>query len=223
MKQIDGLTAVVIVLLTFTLTACATPSSADEILNRVQQSFTTEPRVHLVQEWSRPLADGQTHTAIVERWRDGAGRSRLEARSVEGELLGVVVTNGEDYQFYDAESNVYSDMGFYVSEYEVSEEAYSALIRRMQENVDFTIDDATRLAGRRVFHLQGMPATDEDSFAGVARVELWIDAERYSLLGLKVTDDDGAVIQEVTQTVDYDPALPDELFEFTLPEGAERR
>ncbi len=223
MKQIDKLAAVVVVLLTFALTACATPQSADEILNRVQQSFTSEPRIHLKQEWSRPLADGQTHTAIVEQWRDGAGRSRLEARSVEGELLSIAVTNGEDYQFYDAESNVYADTGFHVSEYEVSEEAYSALVRRMQENVDFAIGDTRHLVGRRVFHLRGTPLTDEDEFTGVALVELWIDAEHYTLLGIKVTSDDDAVIQEVAQTVDYDPTLPDELFDFAPPEAAERR
>ncbi len=221
MRQIHKLAiGVWALLLAFALYACTFSPSADEVVAHIQQSLENEQAIHLTQESSYITEGGETYVSFVERWNDGVGRSRLEIRDADGELITLSVQNGSKVQFYDAADNSYSDSELYLSKDGLTNDALGLFVQNIQSNFEFTMREVKELAGRRVFHLQAVPTGSEISDENIALIELWIDTEHYTLLGSKITEVGGYTMQEIPLQVEYNPELPNDLFTFSPPEGA---
>lgn len=213
------------------LAACTPVSSAEEVVSRMEQARQSESHIHHVQEMTFE-AEGEVTSTVMETWRDGPARARLDQRTPQGELTGVTLIDGAQMLTYDARANTVTEMTLpdleHAADVSLANDGMIAMVQSTLEQVDFTIIGVEEVAGRQAVHLRGEPKAEAQAasnagiaFPGVDTYDLWIDTQTYVTLATDVSGEHFSMRQRTT-FIDFDPDLSDEIFAFTPPADAER-
>jgi len=216
-------TGLLFVPLVFLLAACAT-SSVDQVVARLQQ-LQQPQNLHTITEMVITLPDGSQQHSVVEEWRQGVARHRLEYRPGSGALAGmVIVRNGNTMWTYTPADNTYTEQTLPPFS-DAPLGAADSLRKSVQEllrTTQVTYTPAETIAGRPTYRIHLTPKADQPSpFPGPLTV--WVDAETYLPLKMESSGGPGGQMVMTVQSVDYNPTFPADVFTFTPPPGATRQ
>ncbi len=219
-----------ILTLALLLSACGslgTPA-VDDIVARLQESQEHPQPVHLLAEMTFSTPDGQTQRLLLEQWLAPNGKMRMEYKEgppeVEGTLL---VSDGTTMWMYMPESKRYMKMN--LSQFQAqrpSPEGMSAqlrdLVQQALDTMSFTYLGTEEVAGRKAYKLRAKPKAgmeDKSPFGG-GEVTLWVDTERWEVLGME-SRAEGMGFGWKVKEIEYEVEIPDDLFTFTPPPDAQ--
>lgn len=164
-----------------------------------------------VKEKGEVIEEGKTL-----EWRDENGRVRLETYDQSGELISIVVNNGEEFIIYELENeqaSIIDDPELIALNQQTPKEQTEASLAIVKDTHDLTLKDETKVAGRDVKHIVATPK-DKNSLIGT--LELWIDKENWFVL--KTINESGDFYMEVEyESIDFSAKISDDQFNVDLP------
>jgi outer membrane lipoprotein-sorting protein len=211
------------------LAGCGQRITAQEIVDRVQETVTNTQDAHAVVSASLN-AQGIEMSATAEVWEKSPNKLRamvLETSQAEFEDT-VLVTDGQQAWYYDPSQNrvLVGPVG------EIETPLPQQLIGEMQEMIQVVLDTSEvelageeAVAGNAAYKLILTPKEGEDgqepaAFPGNGTVTLWVDKEQWFVL--KATYEAGSLGQGSLEVRSFElnPGLSDEMFTFDAPQGA---
>ncbi|RME64420.1 MAG: DUF2092 domain-containing protein, partial [Caldilineae bacterium] len=192
---------------------------------RLQQAQQPQ-NLHTITDMVVTLPDGSQQHSVVEEWRQGSDRQRLEYRPGSDQIPGMVmVRNGATMWTYNPADNTYTEQTLPPFA-DAPLGAADSLRRSVQEllrTTQVTYTPAETIAGRPTYRIHLEPKADQPSpFPGP--ITVWVDAETYLPLKMESGDDQsGGKTVMTVQSVDYNPTFPEGIFTFTPPPGATRQ
>lgn len=152
----------------------------------------------------------------LKEWRDGEGRVRMETYDASGELLSIVVNNGQELIIYDLENeqaSVIDDPELIQLNQQTPKEQAEASLAIVKDSHDLTLKDETKIAGRDVKHIVATPK-EKSTFLG--KQEMWIDKENW--LVLKTVSESGDHRAQIEyEKIDFDAKVSDDQFTLDIP------
>lgn len=224
------------------LAACAQEQmTAEEIVARVEQARDAMQDVHatVALDFTTSEKDG---TILVEGWlkktdlTDDDGHAIYQARAEvleasEADMVGsTMVSDGETFWLYNpAENKVVTGNKADMPERSgpVPEDATAALqdiVTRGLEAFDIELVGEDVVAGNTTWQLELSPTSDTEQqlqLDGLVEIYMWVDQERDLPLKMSVDASDMGQGSVEVQSITIDSGLPDDLFTFPIPEGAE--
>src|SRR5690625_2477523 len=155
-----------------------------------------------------------------KEWRHEAGFIRTEMYDLDGEVMTIIVNNGQQMTTYDVENN----QVFTIEDPELMElnqqsprEQTEFSLAIVQDSHDLTLKEETEIAGRKVEHIVAMP---KEKNLLLGKQEMWIDKENW--LVLKMTSESGDHLIEVEyESIEFNADISDEMFQIDIPDDAE--
>ena len=207
------------------LAACTTPPAVDQIVARLQQAAQQPQNLHTITAMVVTLSDGSQQHIVMEEWRQGASRQRLEYRPGSGDLAGMVmVRNGNTMWVYNSVDNTYTEQAL-PSFADAPLGAADSLRKSVQEflrTTQVSYAPAETIAGRPTYRIHLAPKADQASPLS-GPVTVWVDAETYLPLKVESSGDPAGHMMMTVQSVDYNPTFPADIFTFKPPAGATRQ
>lgn len=224
-----------ILAMAFIIVACGplgTPS-VDKIVAHLQESLQPH-NVHLVVEMKASLPgmpEEEQTPMVVEQWVRDERHMRIEYKEGPKEIKGTVtVMDGENMWMYIPDQNMYMKVPLPETETmepppEILNAQLGKLVRQMLDTMTFSYLGTEEVAGRKAYKLEAKPKDGQKSGENTftegmdGPVTLWIDAERWTVLGMEMATDGGNISWRCRQ-IEYDVDFPDDLFTFVPPAGA---
>ncbi len=213
------------------LVACTAsgPPSVDEIVARLQEAQQHPQPVHMLTDITFSMPDGESQHLVVEQWVAPGGKMRLEYKEGPPEVKGMLlVSDGATMWTYMPQTKGYFKMDLsQVRRQQPSPEEMAAEMRdwvkQALDTMTFTYLGMEEVAGRKAYKLRAQPKAGlEEKAPFEGEVTLWIDAERWEVLGMESAGE-GMRLSWKVRAVEYKEALSDELFTFTPPPDARPR
>lgn len=212
-----------------TLVACvpARQPTADEIVAQMQQAEAQVRDYHALVETVLTLPDGGERTFVQEIWRKDPDLLHAELKEGPAGMVGqVTVFDGERVWFYDPYLNRVQilpvEAPFQLSEREMEVTMWATAEELLREGtVNYLTEEM--VAGRKAHKVQLIPRPDTDLFAalGGKPMTVWIDQEHARRLRMDIPLAGGGHYTMQYRTIEYNVGLPESLFQFTPPPGAE--
>jgi outer membrane lipoprotein-sorting protein len=214
--------------LSLLLAGCGNRPTAEEIVAKVQETVDSTNDAHAIVTATLD-ASGKDISAKAEIWEKSPNKVRaLVLDSSEPDLVrSVVVSDGQQAWFYSPAENKVMIGGAGEMEMPLPQEMLGELQGLIQQILD--VSDAElvgeeTVAGQRAYKLTLSPREDSGEVVpllGGGTAVLWVDEERWIVL--KATFEASALGQGSMEVESFElnPGLPDDLFQFEVPEGAE--
>ncbi len=218
-----------LLVLTLALAGCGDQLTAEEIVAKMQETVDTTEDAHAVVT-ARVNAQGIQMSATAEIWEKLPNKVRVEVRDAsEPDLLGtVLVSDGQQGWYYEPARNAVMVGQADEVETPLPQQMLTELQDVLQEvlevsNVELVDSDITEVAGHPVYALELTPKEDAEQqlFPGNGSAMLWVDKEQWIVLRAEYQGGTfGEGVMEVN-SFELNPGLPESLFTFEVPEGAE--
>jgi len=206
------------------LSACTAPPAVDQIVARLQQAQQPQ-NLHTITDMVVTLPDGSQQHSVVEEWRQGVSRQRLEYRPSSDKLAGMVmVRNGNTMWTYTPADNTYTEQTLppFTDAPLGTADSLRKSVQELLRTTQVTYTPAETIAGRPTYRIHLTPKADQPSpFPGP--ITVWVDAETYLPLKMESSGGPGGQMVMTVQSVDYNPTFPADIFTFTPPPGATRQ
>jgi len=212
-----------------TLMACVPgrQPTADEIVGRMEQAEAQVRDYHGIVETALAEPGSGDRVFVQEIWRRGSDLVRVEIREGPAQMVGrVTVFNGERVWSYDPQLNQVRILPvlapFQLPQWEMEAAVWATAKELLRESTaNYLAED--RVAGRRAHKVQLVPRSGTDLFGAVqgGPITVWIDEEHARRLKMEVPLPAGRRYTMEYQLLEVNVGLPDSLFEFTSPPGAE--
>jgi outer membrane lipoprotein-sorting protein len=222
----------IVAALVLLLTSCQTGPTAEEIVAKMQEVEASTEDAHAVVEFSVQFED-EDMQVVVEMWEKRPGKFRAEVLEAgEAEFEGVIsVTDGEQAWLYHPGENVVitGALGDIDSD-ELPVDPQQAIqfmeegIQWAMDNLDVELAGEEDLNGLATYKLEFTPKEGEEYPMPIpvdGKVTLWVEKERWIALQAHL---DGGSFGEGwvrVRSFAFNAGVPDELFQFEIPEGAE--
>jgi len=212
-----------------TLVACvpARQPTAGEMVTQMQQAEAQVKDYHAVVETVLAGPDGAARVFVQEIWRKDPDLLRAEVKEGPEEMVGqVTVFNGVQVWFYDPHLNRVQifpvEAPFQLPEREMAAAMWATAEELLRESTANYLAEEV-VGGRKAHKVQLIPRPDTDLFAalGGEPITVWIDQEHARRLKMEVPLLAGGYYTMQYRTIEYNVGLPDSLFQFTPPLGAE--
>ncbi len=130
------------------------------------------------------------------------------------EMAGsVTVSDGETMWTYDSQQNTVMIMELP----EMPEQDYLQFIEMMMDESDFSLESVEKFDGRTAYIID-MASKDESDWG----MKMWVDKETWMPLKMEMKDADGNLMYSIEyRNFQTNTGIPDEEFQFEIPEGAE--
>ncbi|ELZ07985.1 LolA family protein [Natrialba aegyptia] len=198
----------------------------------------------------REVIDGETSTETETVWLRADGASRVEtdpeAGSAANETGVLVVTDGDTRWHYDRETEtvtqlerdpnasswlkgLYAQQDRYIEAYDIADVTEASVDGRDSYRVTFeppaneTVEQSLDILVGQTEYAVPLSTSEQPTERGVDRVEVWFDQETMFPLKHLVEGEEGELVLETTYrnvSVDPEPPLDDDLFEFDPPANA---
>lgn len=219
---------VVLVMLVALAAGCGQRITAEEIVERMRETLDTTRDAHAVL-----VADAQVQgmalALTAEVWEQAPNRFRIDVREASmPEFDGLVmVVDGDQAWLYEPAGNRVQVGEAGVMDMPLPQEVLGHLqevIQSVLDASDVELKGEEMVAGHEAYRLMLTPKEGEDTpqvILGGAQVTLWVDKEEWYVLRAEFESEAlGSGGLEV-QSFELNPGLPDDLFVFEVPEGAE--
>ena len=222
----------ILVALSLLLTGCQTGPTAEEIVAKMQEVEASTEDAHAVVEFSVQFED-EDMQVVVEMWEKRPGKFRAEVLEAnDAEFEGVIsVTDGEQAWLYHPGENVVitGALGDIDSD-ELPVDPQQAIqfmeegIQWAMDNLDVELVGEEDLNGLATYKLEFTPKEGEEYPMPIpvdGKVTLWVEKEHWIALQAHL---DGGSFGEGwvrVQSFAFNGGVPDELFQFEIPAGAE--
>jgi outer membrane lipoprotein-sorting protein len=217
-----------LLVLSLLLAGCGNRPTAEEIVAKVQETVDSTHDAHAIVTATLD-ASGQNITAKAEIWEKSPNKVRaVVLESSQPDLVGsVAVSDGQQAWFYSPAENRVMTGNAGEMETPLPQEMLGelqGLIQRVLDVSDAELAGEETVAGQKAYKLTLTPKPDADQtlpFIGSGTAVLWVDEERWIVL--KATFEASALGQGSMEVESFElnPGLPDDLFQFEVPEGAE--
>jgi outer membrane lipoprotein-sorting protein len=221
-----------LVALSLLLTGCQTGPTAEEIVAKMQEVEAGTEDAHAVVEFSVQFEDVDTQI-VADLWEKRPGKFRAEVLEAgEAEFEGVIsVTDGEQAWLYHPGENVVLTGALADIESDDLPVDPQQAIQFMEEGIQWAMDNFdVELAGEEdlngvpTYKLEFTPKEGEEYPMPIpvdGKVTLWVEKERW--IALQAHFDGGSFGEGWVrvQSFTFNAGVPDELFQFEIPEGAE--
>ncbi|HEY3315483.1 MAG TPA: outer membrane lipoprotein carrier protein LolA [Bacillota bacterium] len=213
--------AAVAALVVFAAAGCGTPPTAD-LIRQMTAGFEKLQDYQGVLEVQYSLAGAGQTVQIRQSFKKPA-RYRLEFLAPE-EIKGqLTVFDGQTMWFYNPQDNevtVFEQAGEDVTGQD-QKALLSGVVGEVSRATAVKVAGRARVVGRPAYLVELTPPGPKGEDV-VQRERVWVDRQTWLPLKVEAYNAGGAVISAATYTqVKVDAGLPDELFRFSPPQGAE--
>ena len=137
------------------------------------------------------------------------------------EMAGsVTVSDGETIWIYNPQQNTVMIMEL-PDMPEQNEQDYLQLIGMMMNESDFSLAGIEKVDGRTTYAIEMSPKDESEDFGMFGDMKVWVDKETWMPLKMEMKDADGNPMYSVEyRNFQTNTGIPDEEFQFEIPEGA---
>jgi outer membrane lipoprotein-sorting protein len=209
------------------LAGCGDRITAEEIVAKVQETVESTADAHAVVS-TEIDAQGIKLSVKAEVWERAPNQLRVEVlEASEASVAGaVLVSDGQQAWAYEPERNVVmvgppSDI-----EMPLPQEMLTSLqdvIQQVLDSSDVVLDGTEDVADREAYKLILTPkeGTELEVFPGGGTATLWVDKEQWIVMKASYVASTFGEGEMLVESFVPNSNLPDELFHFEIPEGAE--
>jgi outer membrane lipoprotein-sorting protein len=215
-----------LLVLSLALAGCGDRITAEEIVARMQETVEDTQDAHAVVSASMNV-QGIELSATAEVWEKSPNKVRAEVlEASEPDLVGsIVVSDGQQGWAYEAARNVVRVGSAGEIETPLPEEMLTELrdvIQAVLDASDVELAGEETVVGREAYKLTLSPKEDAEQsfFPGGGTATLWVDQEQWIVLKAEYAGGTFGQGSLEVQSFELNPGLSDDLFTFTVPEGA---
>lgn len=215
-----------LLVLSLALAGCGERITAEEIVARMQETVENTQDAHAVISASVNV-QGIELSATAEVWEKSPNKVRAEVlEASEPDLVGsIVVSDGQQGWSYEPARNVVRVGAAGEIETPLPEQMLTELrdvIQAVLDVSDVELAGEETVLGRGAYKLTLSPKEDvEQSFLpGDGTATLWVDQEQWIILKAEYEGGTFGQGSMEVQSFELNPGLSDDLFTFTVPEGA---
>jgi outer membrane lipoprotein-sorting protein len=226
MKGKVGIAFSFLLVLSLTLAGCGPGITAEEIVAKMQETVESTEDAHAV-VFVAVNAQGIELSVTAEVWEKSPNKLRAKVlEASESRLLGAtIVSDGQQGWYYEPTRNRVMVGASSEMETPLPQELLAGLQEVIQEVLDATdveLEGEETVAGHQTYKLVASPKEDAERqiFPGDGTATLWVDREQWIVLkAVYEASGFGQGTMEI-RSFELNPGLNDDLFGFTVPEGA---
>lgn len=240
--RIRFVSLVLLLISALALTACSTDQiTAEEIVERMEAARDAMQDLHATVAFDFTTTE-KSGSMLVEGWlaktdqTDEAGKPVYKMRgevleASEAKLAGsLVVSDGETFWAYNpAENTVLTGNKSDMPDHEATDPvgataALQDVIERGLDAFDIEVLGEEEIAGQNTWKLKLTPTTDTEAqfqLDGLVEITMWVSEELALPLKLTIDGSDMGQATVEVRSIEVNTGLSDDLFTFTIPEGAE--
>ncbi len=215
-----------LLVLSLALAGCGNQITAEEIVARMQETVENTQDAHAVISASVNV-QGIEITAKAEVWEKSPNKVRAQVlEASEPDLVGsIVVSDGQQSWSYEPARNIVRVGSAGEIDTPLPEEMLTELrdvIQAVLDVSDVELVGEEAVAGRQAYKLTLSPREDAEQsfFPGDGTATLWVDQEQWFVLKAEYEGGTFGQGSMQVQSFELNPGLSDDLFTFTVPEGA---
>jgi outer membrane lipoprotein-sorting protein len=226
MKHRISIAFALLLVLSLALAGCGDRITAEEIVARMQETVEDTQDAHAVVSASMDV-QGIEFSATAEVWEKSPNKVRAEVlEASEPDLVGsIVVSDGQQGWSYEPARNVVRVGSASEIETPLPEEMLTELrdvIQAVLDASDVELAGEETVVGRGAYKLTLRPKADAEQsfFPGDGTATLWVDQEQWIVLKAEYEGGTFGQGSMEVQSFELNPGLSEDLFAFTVPEGA---
>jgi outer membrane lipoprotein-sorting protein len=221
---------VALLLLSLLLVGCQSGPTAEEVVAKMKEVEASIEDAHAVLEVSVQV-QGEDRDVVVELWEKMPNKFRAEVLEANAsELVGTVsVTDGSQAWMYNPDKNqaIVGDLSELEMEGELDPgrmiQMMEGMIQQVSDTSDVELLGEEEIAGIATYKLEFTPKEDaEETVLPAGSVAtLWVEQERWIVLQAHFINDMFGEGWMHVRSFEFNTGLPDERFQFEIPEGVE--